>query len=200
MYRVFPTLPRKAGCRSLFSLQDVTKEEQAQMADLARQNKNLSAQVGYYKNKAKEQLQCNQKQLQGLFSMPYTVIEAILNEWFYQLDHALSDEMRIIRMSRVLSRYLGGAEGPSLLGENLNRVFNQILSRLEREVAGLRPKDKALFCYMAARLGNDLIGRLLEIDNYTTVSSRKTRLCQKITRYHPEGQDEYLDLIGRKNK
>ena len=170
------------------------------MAELARQNKNLSAQVSYYKNKAKEQLRCTRKQLQGLFVLPYLVIGAILEEWFYQLDHALNDEVRLIRMGRILSRYMIGPDGAAFLERNLNLVFNRVMNRLEQEVADIRADEEALFCYMAARLNNHLIGRLLAIDNGATVSSRKNRLCKKITRNHPEGQDEYLDLIGRKNK
>ena len=167
---------------------------------LARENKNLAAQVRYYKEKASRQLHLNRMQLRGLFIVPYQMIGAFVDEWYYQMDCQLNDETRRKRTRGMLHDYLGGPDGPAQLGESMNLVFNQVLHHLQREVEDLQPEDEALFCYMTARLRNDQIGRLLSIEKLSTVSSRKNRLRKKISAQRPDGKDEYLDLIGKKNK
>lgn len=186
------------------------KEQQRLLADLAserlhsrhlaQENMNLAAQVRYYKKKATQQLHLNRMQLQGLFFIPLQTIGAFVDEWYYQMECQLSDETRLKRTRNILKKHLGGPDGAAQLGEIVNLVFNHALHHLKREVENLQPEEEALFCYMTARLRNDQIGRLLNIEKLPTVSARKNRLREKICTRRPEGQDEYMALIGKKNK
>lgn len=176
------------------------KEQERLLADLVRENKNLKAQVRYYKAKAAESLHYSRQQTRGLFSMPYLALGAFVDEWYFQMESQLRDEYRFQRTRNLLHKYLGGPEGASLLGQNVNLAFGNVLARLGREMKDLRPEEEALFCYMAARMDNLQIGRLLEIGNLNTVSSRKNRLRAKIIRQRPDGREEYLELIDKKNK
>lgn len=167
-------------------------------ARLARQTRNLAAQVRYYKDKAHGRERANRLWKRRLLCLQYAALGDFLRLWFFLKDHDRLNEIPRAKGDIVLEKYLGGAKGAGQLGEVINQVFDQVLTRMQREIPDLKPEEKALYCYMVIQLGNDPICHLLNLREKVTVSVRKNRLRSKIGHWSVTGRWEYLELIDKK--
>lgn len=123
-----------------------------------------------------------------------------IDEWYDQIDHHRDDLLRKAKGEPILEEYFGGPDGAGQLGEDLDLISGQALSRYRELAPRVTPKEEALFCYMAMRMDNESIRRLLRLEKRSTASLRKTRLADKVEQLKPPHREEFLALIGRPKK
>ena len=128
------------------------------------------------------------------------VFDQFIGAWYYQIEHHQDDMLRKAGGEPILEDYFGGPEGAGQLGEDLDLICGQALSRYREQAPRVTPKEEALFCYMAMRMDNECIRRLLRLKRKNTASVRKNRLATKVGLLNPPCRDEFLELIGRPKK
>ena len=128
------------------------------------------------------------------------VFNKFIDQWYDQMDHHRDDRLRKAQGESVLEEYFGGPDGAGQLGEDLDLISGRALSRYRELAPRVTPKEEALFCYMAMRMDNESIRRLLRLDKRSTASLRKTRLADKVEQLKPPLREELLALIGRSKK
>ena len=84
-----------------------------------------------------------------------------IDEWYDQIDHHRDDLLRKAKGEPILEEYFGGPDGAGQLGEDLDLISGQALSRYRELAPRVTPKEEALFCYMAMRMAIATTKRLL---------------------------------------
>ena len=169
-------------------------------AQLLHQNRNLAAQVRYYKDKALAKQRADRQRKRLLLRLQYAALGGFIQFWYSVLKDPKNHIESFPKMwgGVLFEKYLGGAKGAGQLGEVINLVFDQVLTRMQRDIPDLKPEEKALYCYMVIQLGNEPICHLLNLHEKVTVSVRKNRLRSKIDHWSVTGRGEYLELIDKK--
>lgn len=119
-------------------------------------------------------------------------IGSIVNQ---KLPHGIREKKILSDLEKIWSTYYMDEHYIAELEKQVDKIYDNLMSDLQREIPNLRIVDRRLYLYLVLQLSYSVIMILMKEDKVTNVYNRRRHLKERIINSKSPFADRFLSLI-----